>query len=223
MIVRAPRERQSTPLCETVKTHLQHKQQKAQMLERHKNEFKVVEREVKNKTFDERRVERIKLRERHQTERDKHAEKHRIGDTAISMHQAARFGPECATKTYTWTEGDSKGHQYIGGFVDGEMHGFGTYTWPTGTVYIGEFRNGRMHGDGIYETRNGRKYVGGWKYGMRHGRGVLEYRLKNRGGLCRYEGGWKNGKKHGHGILMKNGIVEYDGEWKAGRALKSTG
>ena len=38
--------------------------------------------------------------------------------------------------------------RYEGQFVEGKMHGEGTFTWPDGTSYQGQFNNGQMTGEG---------------------------------------------------------------------------
>ena len=38
--------------------------------------------------------------------------------------------------------------RYEGEFVEGKMHGEGTFTWPDGTSYVGQFSNGQMTGEG---------------------------------------------------------------------------
>ena len=38
--------------------------------------------------------------------------------------------------------------RYVGEFVEGKMHGEGTFTWPDGTSYEGQFSNGQMTGEG---------------------------------------------------------------------------
>ncbi len=54
------------------------------------------------------------------------------------------------------------GDTYTGGWHDGRMHSFGTFTWANGDSYVGEWKNGRMHGDGTKTMANGDCYVGKW-------------------------------------------------------------
>ena len=44
---------------------------------------------------------------------------------------------------------------YEGEFKDGESHGFGTFTWPDGTIYVGQFANGMKHGQGTLTFADG--------------------------------------------------------------------
>jgi hypothetical protein len=41
------------------------------------------------------------------------------------------------------------GEKYIGEFLDGKEHGFGTYYYPNGDRYIGQHLKGKFHGQGI--------------------------------------------------------------------------
>lgn len=77
---------------------------------------------------------------------------------------------------------------YIGETKNGEYHGEGVLTNPSGAKYVGQFKNGEFHGDGIYtEVDN-----------------------------STYRGEWKNGKKHGHGTLTHTDGTVVEGEWAHG-------
>lgn len=52
---------------------------------------------------------------------------------------------------------------YEGEFVNGIVHGQGTYLWSDGDKYIGQFNNGKAHGRGIMMYRDGRRVEGVWK------------------------------------------------------------
>merc|ERR1712037_1046846 len=53
---------------------------------------------------------------------------------------------------------------YEGKFVEGKMHGEGTFTWPDGTSYHGQFSNGQMTGEGRYEAGDGGVFEDGVYY-----------------------------------------------------------
>ena len=66
--------------------------------------------------------------------------------------------------SYRW----SSGNEYSGEWLDGKMHGFGTYTWHDDDLresYIGEFLEGKFHGKGIILFKNGKKTEGIWTDG----------------------------------------------------------
>ena len=48
--------------------------------------------------------------------------------------------------TLNETNGLLKGHEYAGEWKDSDMHGKGTYTWPSGDKYVGEWKNGQFNG-----------------------------------------------------------------------------
>ena len=56
--------------------------------------------------------------------------------------------------------GESEYGKYEGEFINGELHGNATFTYPSGDVYIGEYFQGRIEGQGIYSMVNGDKYEG---------------------------------------------------------------
>jgi hypothetical protein len=58
---------------------------------------------------------------------------------------------------YLWKD---TGDKYIGGWLKGEMHGQGTFTYVNGDTYVGYFENGKNHGHGTYTYVNGDTYVG---------------------------------------------------------------
>tara|TARA_Y100000310_G_scaffold277399_1_gene295116 strand:- start:577 stop:1131 length:555 start_codon:yes stop_codon:yes gene_type:complete len=68
---------------------------------------------------------------------------------------------------------------YQGDFLNGEMHGIGTYIWsanPTPDFYTGEFSNGKFHGQGTYtwiiDGEISKSYKGEWRNDVRHGKGI---------------------------------------------------
>lgn len=42
----------------------------------------------------------------------------------------------------------SRGYHYDGDFVNGQRHGVGVYTFPSGNRYVGEFMDNEIHGTG---------------------------------------------------------------------------
>ena len=56
-----------------------------------------------------------------------------------------------------------RGRTYIGEVVNGQPHGQGTLTWPSGNNYVGGWKGGRRHGQGTFTTINGPIHIGVWK------------------------------------------------------------
>ena len=103
---------------------------------------------------------------------------------------------------------------YVGGFLDGNRSGEGTWTitWTDGEMkYIGQFKKDRMHGYGTQTDTDGSVYVGEWKRGSRHGQGNQLY--KNG---ARYIGQWEDATWHGTGIYIDSDGNRYIGEFKEG-------
>ena len=48
---------------------------------------------------------------------------------------------------------------YSGEWLDGKMHGQGTYVWASGSLYDGEWREGHRNGRGTNIWADGDKYV----------------------------------------------------------------
>jgi hypothetical protein len=67
---------------------------------------------------------------------------------------------------YYGSDIDPKTHQalctekYEGDWVDGKMHGRGTYYYSDGSIYDGTWVEGKMEGKGIFIYPNGNKYEG---------------------------------------------------------------
>ena len=53
----------------------------------------------------------------------------------------------------------------MGDFVDDQMHGNGTFTFPDGSEFIGRFANGHQHGVGMIKLADGTEAVGLWEHG----------------------------------------------------------
>lgn len=126
------------------------------------------------------------------------------------------------------------GDRYEGEFVNGLMHGWGTYYYKNGDRYEGEFENDLKNGRGTLTTTDGERYVGEFANDMRDGKGSLsradgtryvgDFRedLMTGKAVIFYENGNKyagdvvNGVHHGRGLLrFFNGDI-YDGEFRNG-------
>eukprot|EP00605_Chrysophyceae_sp_TOSAG23-4_P000385 GSChrysophyteH1.ASY1.ANO1.441.1 assembled CDS len=117
-----------------------------------------------------------------------------------------------------WSNGKECGHGvlmigdrkvlYTGEWMDGLMHGNGTYNFFNGDRYQGDWREGNRHGKGEFVTHDGCKYVGDWKENRRSGRGVFTWPDGSQ-----YDGEWDEDSRHGKGHLkLKKGFI-YDGTW----------
>lgn len=63
-------------------------------------------------------------------------------------------------------------YTYKGEWLDGKMHGFGTYKYPKGSKglkYEGSFKYGDKHGLGTFKFADGNQYIGHFKKGKMHG------------------------------------------------------
>jgi hypothetical protein len=94
----------------------------------------------------------------------------------------------------SYTLGSSK---YVGEFVDGKKHGFGTYTRFDGLRYVGEFINDQFHGNGSTTFTSGDKHVGEYKYDQYHGKGTLTWANGDK-----YVGEFVNKKKRKRNIYL---------------------
>lgn len=130
--------------------------------------------------------------------------------------------------------GHADGDMYEGNFVDGQIHGQGTFYYANGDIYRGSWKKNQKHGKGTmkFEER-GFEYTGDWKDNRPHGRGVLSYTsgakytgdfkegcFDGNGTLTfddgsKYTGQWKECKKHGDGVLYKSdGTIAQKGKWE---------
>ncbi len=124
--------------------------------------------------------------------------------------------------------------RYEGEFVNGLMHGWGSYTYKNGDCYEGEYANDLKQGRGTLTTVNGERYVGEFANDMKQGKGSLscadglryigDFRddLMTGKGVAfyangnKYAGDFVNGVHHGRGALrFFNGDI-YDGEFRNG-------
>ena len=89
---------------------------------------------------------------------------------------------------------------WTGGCNGGKATGQGRVVWknPDGeSHYEGEYLQGRLHGRGTYAWSSGSRYQGVWREGKKHGRGTFTFPNGNR-----YEGEWRDGKIHGPGVAF---------------------
>lgn len=104
------------------------------------------------------------------------------------------------------------GSQYVGNWVDNEIHGFGHYKWTDGRQYIGNWIQNVKSGYGVFKWPDSRMYEGFFKHDNKHGYGIYTYKDKSR-----YLGTWFNNKQHGFGIYeSSNGKRNY-GCWRYGK------
>jgi hypothetical protein len=111
--------------------------------------------------------------------------------------------------TYTFDEGEYKGHKYVGEYRDGKRNGQGTYTFPDGRKYVGEYRDGKRNGQGTYTFPDGRKYVGEYRDGKHNGQGVYTAADGRK-----YVGEFLDDKAHGQGTLTWADGSKSVGEWR---------
>ena len=118
--------------------------------------------------------------------------------------------------TYTYANGD----RYIGTWLNDDMHGRGTYTWADGGRYVGEWRNDKLDGRGIRTWPDGDRYEGEWHEGKKSGKGTYTF-----GGRDRYVGSWVDDQMHGQGVYTWADGGRYEGEWrndkKSGRGIRT--
>merc|ERR1711924_274013 len=60
----------------------------------------------------------------------------------------------------------SDGRKYEGNWLEGHMHGFGTFHWPDGRNFSGQWVTGRQHGTGIVRNVRGSERQCLWKEGV---------------------------------------------------------
>ena len=102
--------------------------------------------------------------------------------------------------------------RYVGETRNGEPHGQGVYTSPTGGGYEGAFRNGKFHGYGIMTWANGDRYEGEFRGNLHHGHGVFTWPSGNR-----YEGDFRDNRRHGRGVYTRSDGSRYEGDFRDNR------
>ena len=158
------------------------------------------------------------------------------GPKEISDYSEVKNWSNCKGEiTFTKNDGDRFGNHYFGSFVNGKLHGQGTYTWANGGKYVGKWKDGKRHGKGMFTWTDGRKYIGEFEDGKRHGKCtytyangdqyVGEYKNDKRRGQGtyyfadgrKYVGEWKNDKYHGQGTFTWPNDKKYNGQWMEGK------
>jgi hypothetical protein len=114
--------------------------------------------------------------------------------------------------TLTWYQNGIQTQQYTGTMKRGYPHGEGKYQLQHSSLQ-GNFVNGELHGSGSYTSFDDSKkirlhYVGEFKHGDFYGTGTEHI------GKTRYVGSWTAGRKNGEGKLYFDSMLVYDGEWK---------
>jgi hypothetical protein len=104
--------------------------------------------------------------------------------------------------------------QYVGGFQEGQKHGYGRAIYPDGSIYMGEWLNNLPHGKGKLKSLNTTEgqdefYDGDWKAGQMDGLGMQRWRDGTT-----YQGGFTNGRKHGKGVFSWPDGNKYEGGYK---------
>lgn len=121
------------------------------------------------------------------------------------------------------------GSEYVGDWLDGRRHGFGTmtftmgdrvtgeweqdaliygtYFYANGATYQGQFNYGKRHGEGTFTAPDGSIYQGQWKDGHLHGQGTWTTRD------AKYVGGFQNGLWHGQGTMTFYDGTVLSGVW----------
>jgi hypothetical protein len=82
------------------------------------------------------------------------------------------------------------GNRYIGGLLDGQMHGKGSFEWSDGRKYRGEYKYDLKDGYGEFTFTDGKIYRGHWEAGKQHGEGSIIYPSGETKSFI-----WKNGFK----------------------------
>lgn len=114
-----------------------------------------------------------------------------------------RNGKPNGQGTLTWKDGD----RYDGAWLDGEISGHGTYSWPAeGEKYDGAWVDGEMSGHGVYTWSNGNRYTGAWLDGDMSGHGTYTWSDGNT-----YEGAWLDDKIGAYGTFTWADGRKYEG------------
>jgi hypothetical protein len=98
--------------------------------------------------------------------------------------------------------------EYMGGMWGNEAEGFGKMTYSDGRVYEGGWKQGKRHGWGDYMEPQYGRYIGGWNNDEGNG-----YAMRERSNGSRYAGGYKDGKRQGYGWQIDADATVYYGGW----------
>jgi len=124
--------------------------------------------------------------------------------------------------TYVWMapgDGDDDAvverARYEGLYDNGSRNGLGKMTYPNGDIYHGEWVDGKMHGEGSYTyKKTGDVYSGTWVQNKKQGKG--DYSFGKDKSMLRGE--WENGELVDGSWELKN-FANYYGKFKMGRPL----
>jgi hypothetical protein len=112
------------------------------------------------------------------------------------------------------------GQAYDGKWLNGKMHGTGTFTWNSGVLYKGPVVENQLTGKAILKWPGGNVYDGEVVGGYRQGRGKFVMvkesdEVEDEGAVVTYDGMWFQGRRHGQGLLLydSDGKQKYEGEW----------
>lgn len=110
-------------------------------------------------------------------------------------------------------EFEDDGGPYLGEYEgdrneEGERHGFGRATLPSGDTYEGHYQAGKRNGNGSYRFKNNARYLGEYLKNKKHGCGVFIYPDGSK-----YDGMWAEDQRHGNGVYSYVNGDTYDGEW----------
>ena len=102
---------------------------------------------------------------------------------------------------------------YVGQYVKGKRHGFGTFNYASGNVYEGQWIEDKCEGEGTFRWSSGNVYNGQFFGGQRVGQGTTTFAD---GG--EYIGEYRNGKRDGVGRFVYANGNAYDGQWRADKS-----
>lgn len=98
------------------------------------------------------------------------------------------------------------GREYSGQFLENQMYGDGTYSWPEGKQYVGQYKRDEKDGEGTFTWPDGQSFSGQWRRNKQHGRGVF----RDRTGKERL-GEWSNGAHAlaGRGVVFCDHLFQH--------------
>ena len=112
---------------------------------------------------------------------------------------------------YTFEEGNAWSvKSYKGFYKNDDMHGYGILTWQDGGYYEGDFVKNDPHGYGVHIYISGNQYEGFYKHGLQNGEGTYNWTDGSS-----YTGSWKNGDQDGFGTFRYSNGDIYEGNFKA--------
>ena len=74
------------------------------------------------------------------------------------------------------TSGEENSNQYSGGYKKDKKHGYGEFTWSTGSYYKGNYINDQKTGYGEMYWADGSIYRGFWANGLQSGLGLMIFK-----------------------------------------------